>query len=173
LTRQSCAVFMAAMWRELTTLWQSVRDPEYAHLLLEPLALYGLAFGLTLLVVAFVVNERKCRLLALMLICLSCGSVWPYLDFRLKATPRILATRAVEYGPVIEAQTRLRQDTAWAYYLMACVSLVALGMTRSRHARWGVLVVVLGGGLLFWFSVWLHKKECEVYHPNIRRQLSR
>ena len=157
------------MWRELTTLWQSVRDPEYAHLLLESLPLYGLAFGLTLLVVAFVVNERKSRLLALGLILISCASVWPYLDFRLEATPRILATRAVEYGPIIRSQTELRAATAWAYYTMAIFTGIAMLMTKSRYARHGVLVVILGGVALFWLSVWLHKKECEVYHPNIKR----
>jgi hypothetical protein len=157
------------MWRELTNLWQSVRDPEYAHLLMESLPLYGLAFGVTLLVVAFVVNERKCRLLALGIIFVSSASVWPYLDFRLKATPRILATRAVEYGPIIQEQTQLRQDTAWAYYIMAAVTLIAMSMSRSRHAHWGILAVLVGSVLLFWLSVWLHKKECEVYHPNIKR----
>ncbi len=160
------------MLRELTTLWQSVLDPEYAHLLMESLPLYGLAFGVTLLIVAYVVNERKCRMLALGLIFLSCASVWPYLDFRLKATPRILATRAVEYGPIIRAQTQLRQDTAWPYYLMAGTSLVVMAMTHSRHARWGVVVVIIGSVALFWLNVWLHKKECEVYHPNIKRYVA-
>jgi hypothetical protein len=160
------------MLRELTTLWQSVLDPEYAHLLMESLPLYGLAFGVTLLIVAYVVNERKCRMLALGLIFLSCASVWPYLDFRLKATPRILATRAVEYGPIIRAQTQLRQNTAWPYYLMAGTSLVVMAMTHSRHARWGVVVVIIGSVALFWLNVWLHKKECEVYHPNIKRYVA-
>jgi hypothetical protein len=157
------------MWRELTTLWQSVRDPEYAHLLLESLPLYGLAGGITLLVVAFVVKERKSRLLALGMIFVSCASVWPYLDFRRTATPRILATRAVEYGPIIQGQTQLREDTAWAYYGMAAITLVAMAMSRSQHARWGVLAVLVGSVMLFWLSLWLHKKECEVYHPNIKR----
>ena len=162
------------MWRELTNLWQSVRNPEYAHLLMESLPLYGLAFGVTLLIIAFVVNEKKCRLLALGMIFVSCASVWPYLDFRLKATPRILATRAVEYGPIIQEQTALRQRTAWTYYTMAAVTLIAVGMTRSRYANWGILTVLLGSVILFWLSVWLHKKESEVYHPNIKRhELSR
>jgi hypothetical protein len=29
--------------------------------------------------------------------------------------------------------------------------------------------VIIFGALLFWFSIWLHKKECEVYHRNIVR----
>lgn len=157
------------MWRELTNLWQSVRDPEYAHLLMESIPLYGLAFGVTLLILAFVVNESKSRLLGLGIIFIACVSVWPYLDFRLKATPRILATHAVEYRPIIQKQTQLRQDTAWAYYTMATVTLITMVVSRSRNARWGILIVIVGSVLLFWMSVWLHKKECEVYHPNIRR----
>ena len=157
------------MWRELTTLWQSVRDPEYAHLLLESLPLYGLGFGLVVLIVAFLSGERKARLLAMILMGLYCASVWPYLDFRQQATPRILATRPVAYGPAIESQTRLRQDSAWAYYTLALVSGIAAAMQRSRYARHAVLVLVCGGIALFWFSLWLHKKECDLYHPNIRR----
>lgn len=155
------------MWRELTGLWQSVRDPQYAHLLLESLPLYGLGIGVTFLIVAFLVGEKKTRLLALTVIGLSCASVWPYLSFLLEATPRILATRPVSFGDLIQAQTQLRQDTAWVYYFMVVLTALALALTRTRYARHGVLAVVVGGVLTFWMSVWLHKKECEVYHPNI------
>lgn len=157
------------MWRELTTLWQSVRDPEYAHLLLESLPLYGLAIGLTFLIVAILAGERKCRLLALAVICLSCASVWPYLDFRAKATPRILATRDPTYGPLIRAQTQLRQDTAWAYYTLAGVSGLAFLFGAARRGAFLLIVTVFGTIAVFWLSVWLHKKECEVYHRNIVR----
>ena len=155
------------MWRELTDLWQSVRDPQYAHLLLESLPLYGLGIGLTFLIMAFLVGEKKTRLLALAVIALSCASVWPYLSFLLKATPRILATRPVSFGQMIEKQTQLRQDTAWVYYLVTGISLLAMALTKSRYVRHGILAVVVSGVLAFWMSVWLHKKECEVYHPNI------
>ena len=155
------------MWRELTDLWQSVRDPQYAHLLLESLPLYGLGIGLTFLIMAFLVGEKKTRLLALAVIALSCASVWPYLSFLLEATPRILATRPVSFGQMIEKQTQLRQDTAWVYYLVTGISLLAVALTKSRYVRHGILAVVVSGVLAFWMSVWLHKKECEVYHPNI------
>jgi hypothetical protein len=160
------------MWREVITLWQSVRDPEYAHLLLEPLPLYGLGLGLILLTVATLVGETKSRLLALVLMGLSCASVGPYLSFRLSATPRILATRPVAAGPEIERQTKLRQDFAWVYYVMSGACLMALGMAGRRHGRHALLAIFLGGTALFWLSLWLHKKECEVYHPNVRRLVS-
>ncbi|MBK8093411.1 MAG: hypothetical protein IPK32_15880 [Verrucomicrobiaceae bacterium] len=157
------------MWLELTTLWQSIRDPEYLHLLIEPLPLYGLGIGLMMFVVAYVFGERRSRTLALALICISCCSVWPYTDLREKATPRIIATRPVEYKDVIQAQTQLRAGWNWPYYLMALVSFLALCTAHRPQGRPFLFTVVLGGALLFWFSIWLHKKECEVYHRNIIR----
>lgn len=157
------------MWLELTTLWQSIRDPEYLHLLLEPLPLYGLGIGLMMFIVAFVFGEKRSRMLALALICVSCASVWPYTDLRAKATPRIIATRPPEYASVIREQTERREAWNWPYYAMTVLSLIALFAGHTPKGRPLLLVVVIGGALLFWFSIWLHKKECEVYHRNIVR----
>jgi hypothetical protein len=49
---------------------------------IEPLPLYGLGLGLMFVIVAFVFGERRCRMLALAVICVSCASVWPYIDLR-------------------------------------------------------------------------------------------
>lgn len=155
------------MWRELTTLWQSIYDPEYLHLLLESLPLYGLGIGLTSLIVSFMFGEPKCRILALAVICVSCASVWPYIDLRDKATPRILATRSPDFAPLIQEQTQRRKDWAWPYYGMSLCSLAALAAARSSKSRMLVFLVVAFGAPLFWFSIWMHKKECEVYHRNI------
>ena len=142
---------------------------DLTDLLLEPLPLYGLGLGLTFLIVAFMLGEAKCRMLALAVICVSCASVWPYLDLRDKATPRILATRSPDFAPLIKEQTQRRKDWAWPYYLMTLCSFVALVATRSPKGRLVLFAVVIYGALLFWFSIWLHKKECEVYHRNIVR----
>jgi len=159
------------MWQELTILWLNIRDPEYLHLLLEPLPLFGLGFGLTFVIVSLVFGEVRSRMLALAIICVSCASVWPYVDLRTKATPRILATRAPEFSPLIVEQTQRRKEWSWPYYLMTLLSLAALVTSRSSKGRPLLLLVVAFGGALFWFSIWLHKKECEVYHRNIVRYI--
>jgi hypothetical protein len=157
------------MWQELTTLWQNIRDPEYLHLLLEPLPLYGLGLGLVFVIVSLVFGEMKSRMLALAVICVSCASVWPYIDLRDKATPRILATRSPEFAPLIQQQTQRRKDWSWPYYAMTLFSGIALLSARSPKGRPVLFFVIIFGALLFWFSIWLHKKECEVYHRNIVR----
>jgi hypothetical protein len=157
------------MWQELITLWQNIRDPEYLHLLLEPLPLYGLGLGLVFVIVSLVFGEMKSRMLALAVICVSCASVWPYIDLRDKATPRILATRSPEFAPLIQQQTQRRKDWSWPYYAMTLFSGIALFSARSPKGRPVLFFVIIFGALLFWFSIWLHKKECEVYHRNIVR----
>ena len=138
-------------------------------MLLEPLPLYGLGIGLTFLILSFLFGEVKCRMLALAVVCTSCASVWPYIDLRDKATPRIVATRSPDLAPLIQEQTQRRKDWSWPYYAMTLFSFLALVTSRSPKGRPLLFLVVIFGALLFWFSIWMHKKECEVYHRNIVR----
>lgn len=155
------------MWEELTHLWTSVRDPEYLHLLLESLPLYGLGIGLLFLIVAQLMGEAKSRLFAILVITLSSASVWPYQDLREKATPRIIATRDPSLGPLIREQTERRSSHDWAYYLLAVAGGVTLVTQMMGKGKPLLVLFIAGTAALFWFSIWLHKKECEVYHRNI------
>ncbi len=155
------------MWEELTHLWTSVRDPEYLHLLLESLPLYGLGIGLLFLIVAQLMGEAKSRLFAILVITLSSASVWPYQDLREKATPRIIATRDPSLGPLIREQTERRSRHDWAYYLLAVAGGVTLVTQLMGKGKPLLVLFIAATAALFWFSIWLHKKECEVYHRNI------
>ena len=155
------------MWQELLHLWSSVKDPEYLHLLLEGVPLYGLGFGLVFLAAAQFMGESKARLVALLLITTSCASVWPYEELRQQSTPRIVATRDPALEPLIKAQTERRSSAKWAYYSLAALGLVTTLTQMAGKARPLLAVLVVGAAAMFWFSIWLHKKECEVYHRNI------
>ena len=69
--------------RELNQLWSSLQDPEYLHLLLEPLPVFGFALGMIFLVAGLIMNQNKTRMLALVVIIASAGSVHWYLKMRL------------------------------------------------------------------------------------------
>jgi hypothetical protein len=66
-------------------------------------------------------------------------------------------------------QTALRGSTAWIYYTMAGISGLTLLLSTTRYGKYFIFVTVLGGAIVFWISIWIHKKECEVYHRNIVR----
>lgn len=157
------------MWRELTILWDSLHDAEYLHLLLEPLPVYGLSLGLLFLLGALILRERKSQWLALLILCLSCLSVHPYLDLRREASPRILATSATSYRPMIQTQMERRQEHTWPYLAMASLCGLAMIGGSGRPGKILRLAVFLGGTGLLGFSLWLHQKEAEIHHPNLLR----
>ena len=155
------------MWQELNQLWTSLGDAEYLHLLLEPLPLYGVGFGLVFLLVTHLAGEGKGLLLSLLLIGASAASVWPYHHLREEAMPRVLATRDTALVPLIQEQTQRRAAVEWAYYAVAGVAALALVARAGGKGRSLITLTLVGGAALFCLSLWLHKKECEVYHRNI------
>jgi hypothetical protein len=50
---------------------------------------------------------------------------------------------------------------------LAVAGAVTLVLQLAGKRKWFLGVTVMGTAALFWFSIWIHKKECEVYHRNI------
>lgn len=149
----------------LDILINRIKDAEYAHLLLEPVPLFGLLFGLLFFAVGLWGREDKTRVIALLVIAAACASVIPYSTYRERAQPRVLEMMPLKKS--IKDQTTFRQDTQWVYLTVAGIALLALISSGKvgQLAGYGVLVTGLGALV---FSIWLHMKEAEIFHPNIR-----
>lgn len=155
------------MMRELTSLWHSVGDAEYLHLLLEPVPLFGLGFGLIFFVASYLLGAKQIRVLALVVMAVSCASVQPYLKLRIKSEPRVLALQDPGLHAAVRKQTELRSSSAWIFYGLAVVCLATLLLGRGGKGMILTVVTVVLCSTGFVHAVWLHKKECEVYHRNI------
>ena len=70
------------MLREFAHLTEKLKDPEYLHLLLEPLMVWGLGIGVIAFLFAFFFGERKMQMVALAVIIISCLVVVPYIKQR-------------------------------------------------------------------------------------------
>lgn len=160
------------MLTNLDILFSRLKDAEYAYLLLEPVPLFGLLFGLIFFAVGLYMAQDKCRIAALIVICASCASVYPMMKYRNKGMPRILQTVEITQVPAIKKQTELRQDTKWVYYSIGGFALLAL-IGGGKLGTWSNVVLLIGGSAAVVFSVWLHMKEAEVYHPNIKKSVTR
>ena len=65
---------MQLLWTEFSV---ALRQPEYIHVLLHPLPIYGLAAGVFSLVLALVTRSRGGQVIALVVILLAAASAWP------------------------------------------------------------------------------------------------
>jgi hypothetical protein len=65
--------------------WQSIlahlKQPEYIHVLLNPLPIYGLALGALALVVAMILKNRGAQITALILVFIGAGSTIPVIHY--------------------------------------------------------------------------------------------
>lgn len=154
------------MLTNLDILFRRLGDPEYLYLLLEPLPLFGLLFGLIFFCIGLYMDQEKTRIVSLILLAMCCFSVVPYIKYRDKAMPRV--AEIIQSPQRIKDQTKLRKQTTWVYYVVAITALVTL-IGGGKFGSLGNYAVLAFGFLALVFSLWLHMKEAEVYHPNIRK----
>lgn len=159
---------------DFEVLLSRLKDAEYFYLLLEPVALFGLLFGLIFFAVGLYLAEDKCRIAALIVIVVSCWSVYPMMKERAKAQPRVILDTSITHvsAETFKRQTQLRQDTKWIYYCLGGFALLVL-IAGGKLGNWSNIVLLVAGILGVVFSVWLHMKEAEVYHPNIKKSVTR
>jgi hypothetical protein len=153
------------MLDNLQILFSRLFDPEYAHLLLEPIAFFGLLFSLIFFAVGHYMGQPKCRMIALILIAACSLSVVPDLALRKKALAQETSARPAD-AKLIKEQYQRRLDHKWVYYAVAIIACLAL-LGGGKIGSIANLVVLGGGFLAVLFSAWLHMKEAEIYHSTI------
>lgn len=58
-------------------MFEDLKQPEYIHVLLNPLPVYGLAMGTLALFVSLLFKSRTAQLTSLLLVFVAAGSAWP------------------------------------------------------------------------------------------------
>lgn len=157
------------MLREFTHLTEKLKDPEYFHLLLEPIMIWGLGIGLIAFIFAFFFGERKMQMVALAVIVISALAVGPYLDQRAQSDERVVKLRG-DVKELIEESQERRRGSRGAYMLVA--ALAGLTMLMGAHKGLPGMLAGIGtavvGSVVVIHGAWLHLKDAEIYHPNIR-----
>src|SRR5207245_4989899 len=126
---------------------RDLRQPEYIHVLINPLPMYGLAMAFLGLIVAFFLRSRRAQIATLIVVLVSAASAWPVYEFGEQAYDRVLSM-ADEPGRAWLDEHRDRgEDCIWIFYGLAVLSAVALVASRKwpRSATPLVASVILLG----------------------------
>lgn len=129
------------------TLLRDLRQPEYLHVLLNPLPIYGLAVGLLALFVALLLRNRQACIAGFIVVIICSASAWPAHQLGEQS-----------YDPVLsmsddQGQAWLKEHKARAEKLIALFYVLTVVATAGLVASWksdklsliaAFLVLVLG-----------------------------
>jgi hypothetical protein len=126
---------------------RDLRQPEYIHVLLNPLPVYGLAVALVGLIVALFLRSRPAQVATLIVVLICAASAWPVYEFGEQAKDRVLSMENEAGGAWLEEHEDRAEDLIWLFYGLAILSAAALFAPRiwPRSSTLLVTAVVLLG----------------------------
>jgi hypothetical protein len=111
----------------MTSLLQALqRQPEYVHVLLNPLPIYGLAMGWIGLVIGFFLRSRPAQIATLVLILISAASAWPVYEFGEQGYDRVLSMSDEAGQAWLDEHQHRGEQLIYFFYALAVLSLVAI-----------------------------------------------
>ncbi|MCB1085722.1 MAG: hypothetical protein KDM63_01645 [Verrucomicrobiae bacterium] len=165
---------MKEFFDHLDRITAALQDPEYLFLVLEPLQLWGIAFGLLGLAITWFLKSEKLQVASLIVVVVSALSVVPYLQARKTAQTRIekvFSLEAPARAKGFSQNTADRLDHRWVYLALAGVAGAAIlvGPRRNRLGMGLALGCVAFSLHAIQYGLWMHYQDSLAYHPNLKQ----
>jgi hypothetical protein len=106
--------------------------PEYVHVLLNPLPVYGLGVGALGLIIALSLRTRAARVTALALVMVSAASAWPVYYYGEAEYDRVKTMVDDAGDRWLDEHTRRGEQLIYIFYVVAALS--AMGITADFAA---------------------------------------
>jgi hypothetical protein len=110
----------------IETIFRDLRQPEYVHVLLNPLPVYGLLLGWLGLAIAFFLKSRRAQIATLALVLISAASAWPVYEFGEDGYDRVLSMADEDGRAWLDAHRDRAEDLIWVFYALAALSAIAI-----------------------------------------------
>ncbi len=107
-------------------LMRDLQQPEYIHVLLNPLPVYGLLTALIGLVLSLIMKSRRAQIATLALVLISSASAWPVYEFGEQGYDRVLSMTDEDGGAWLDEHMRRAEELIWMFYVLIALSAVAI-----------------------------------------------
>jgi len=147
-----------------------LQQPEYIHVLINPLPVYGLAAGLIGLIIAIFQRSRRATIAALVIVLISGASAWPVYELGQQAYDRVLSM-ADNDGQAWLAEHALRaHNLVWIFYALALLSALGLvlPMKWPRSSIWFATIVLVVGAICLGAGGYISYAGGRVRHREFR-----
>jgi hypothetical protein len=110
----------------LASFSQALSKPEYIHVLINPLPVYGLTMGIIGLILALILRSRSAQIATLALILLSGAIAWPVVEYGEKGYDRVLSMSDDEGQAWLKAHMDRADKLVWSLYVVAGLAALAI-----------------------------------------------
>ena len=111
---------------------RDLQQPEYIHVLINPLPVYGLTAGLIGLFIAIWQRSRQATIVALVLVLISAASAWPVYEYGEQSYDRVLSMADNDGRAWLAEHKERAENLIWFFYALAILSAIAL----MAPAKW-------------------------------------
>jgi hypothetical protein len=103
-------------------------QPEYVHVLINPLPIYGLAVAWIGLVIAFSLRSRPAQIATLALVLISAASAWPVYEFGEEGYDRVLSMTDDDGQAWLDEHQHRADQLIYFFYALAGLSALAIAV---------------------------------------------
>jgi disulfide bond formation protein DsbB len=151
---------------------RGLRQPEYVHVLLNPLPVYGLLVSWIALIAALISKSRRAHIVTLILIFVTSISAWPVYEFGEEGYDRVLAMTDDDGHAWLDEHQARGQKLIYVFYALAVLSAAAI-VVPLRWPKSSVplaIVVVLLGAVALGSGCYVAYAGGKIRHREFRNE---
>ena len=154
----------------IDSILRGLRQPEYVHVLLNPLPVYGLLIAWLGLIIAAVLKSRRAQLVTLVLVLLSSLSAWPVYEFGQQAYDRVLSMTDEDGERWLDQHQDRAEDLIWIFYALAVLSAAAIAVPIKwpKSSAPLVIAVILLGAVALGSGTYIAYAGGKIRHREFR-----
>ena len=151
---------------------RDLRQPEYIHVLLNPLPVYGLLVGWVGLVIGLALRSRRAQIATLSLVLLSSISAWPVYEFGQQGYDRVLSMTDEAGEAWLDEHMHRAENLIWVFYALAALSAFAIAapIKWPRSSVPLAVAVILLGAVTLGSGVYIAYAGGRVRHREFRNE---
>lgn len=151
---------------------RGLRQPEYVHVLLNPLPVYGLLVSWIALLAALISKSRRAIIVTLLLVFITSISAWPVYEFGKQGYDRVLAMTEDDGHAWLDDHEQRADKVIYIFYALAALSVAGI-LVPLRWPKSSTLLaisVVLLGAVALGSGLYIAYAGGKVRHREFRNE---
>ncbi len=153
-------------------LLRDLRQPEYIHVLINPLPIYGLAIAWIGLIIAFFLRSRRAQIATLIIVLICAASAWPVYEFGEQAENPVISMADKDGQAWLAEHKDRAEDLIYFFYALALLSAIAivLPIKWPKSSAALVITVILFGAATLGIGGYIAYAGGKIRHREFRNE---